>query len=100
MLRAFLDRLYLFAGYLAGAFVVAIFVLMMWLSAGRPLGFNIPAGGDIIFLGMAGAAFFRLAHPFRSRDMIPVRLLVDTVRGPRRRRLQVVAPLLRRRVLR
>jgi len=42
MLRLTLDRLYLASGYLAGAFVVAIFVLMMLLSAGRPVGFNIP----------------------------------------------------------
>jgi len=43
IMRVFLDRLYLFSGYLAGAFMLAIFVLMMALSAGRPLGLNVPA---------------------------------------------------------
>jgi len=42
MIRLFLDRLYLFSGFLAGLFLIAIFVLMMLLSAGRPLGLNIP----------------------------------------------------------
>ena len=91
MLRAFLDRLYLFAGYLAGAFVVAIFVLMMWLSAGRPLGFNIPAGDDIISWCMAATAFLGLAHTFRSGDMIRVGLLIDTFEGPVRRAIEIVA---------
>jgi hypothetical protein len=34
-MRVWLDRLYLLAGYAAGLFLVAIFVLMMFLSAGR-----------------------------------------------------------------
>ena len=46
MIRRFLDRLYLFSGYLAGVFLIVIFVLMMLLSAGRPTGLNIPAGDD------------------------------------------------------
>ena len=48
MVRIFLDRLYLFAGYAAGGFLLAIFVLMMLLSAGRPVGLNIPAGDDLV----------------------------------------------------
>ena len=35
MIRVCRDRLYLFSGYLAGLFLIAIFVLMMLLSAGR-----------------------------------------------------------------
>ena len=35
MIRVFLDRLYLYSGYLAGVFLIAIFVLMMLLSAGQ-----------------------------------------------------------------
>ena len=33
MIRGFLDRLYLYAGYLAGLFMLAIFVLMIFLGA-------------------------------------------------------------------
>jgi len=91
MLRLFLDRLYLFAGYLAGAFVVAIFVLMMLLSAGRPLGMNIPAGDDIISWCMAATAFLGLAHTFRAGDMIRVGLVIDAFEGPARRAIELVA---------
>lgn len=91
MLRVFLDRLYLFAGWLAGAFVVAIFVLMMLLSAGRPVGFNIPAGDDIISWCMAATAFLGLAHTFRSGDMIRVGLLIDRIEGAARRVIEIVA---------
>jgi hypothetical protein len=35
-LRKSLDGLYLAAGWLAGLFLVAIFVIMLSLSAGRP----------------------------------------------------------------
>jgi len=76
-MRIFLDRLYLFSGYLAGAFMVAIFVLMMVLSAGRPVGFNIPAADDFVSWCMAAMAFLGLAHTFRSGEMIRVGLLID-----------------------
>src|SRR6185295_2357920 len=57
VVRVLLDRIYLFSGYLAGLFLIAIFVLMMLLSAGRPLGINIPAGDDFISWCMAATAF-------------------------------------------
>ncbi|MFL6807158.1 MAG: TRAP transporter small permease [Xanthobacteraceae bacterium] len=94
MLRAVLDRLYLAAGYLAGGFVVAIFVLMMALSAGRPLGVNIPAGDDIISWCMAASAFLGLAHTFRSGEMIRVGLLIDNFEGPARRLIEIAALLI------
>ena len=67
-MRVFLDRLYLFSGYLAGAFMLAIFVLMMLLSAGRPIGLNIPAADDFVSWCMAAMAFLGLAHTFRSGE--------------------------------
>ena len=76
-MRVFLDRLYLWAGYLAGLFMVAIFVLMMLLSAGRPLGLNIPAADDFVAWCMCAMAFLGLAHTFRSGEMIRVGLLID-----------------------
>src|SRR6187551_3543201 len=77
MLRTFLDRLYLLAGFAAGGFLIAIFVLMMILSAGRPLGINLPAGDDFVSWCMAAMAFLGLAHTFRSGEMIRVGLLID-----------------------
>ena len=94
MLRTFLDRLYLWSGYLAGAFLIAIFVLMMALSAGRPLGFNVPAGDDFVAWCMAATAFLGLAHTFRSGDMIRVGLLVDLLQGRTKRAFDIGALLL------
>ena len=76
-MRVFLDRLYLYAGYLAGAFMVSIFVQMMVLSAGRPVGLNIPAADDFVSWCMAAMAFLGLAHTFRHGEMIRVGLLID-----------------------
>jgi TRAP-type C4-dicarboxylate transport system permease small subunit len=76
-MRVFLDRLYLYAGYAAGAFMVSIFIQMMLLSAGRPVGFNIPAADDFVSWCMAAMAFLGLAHTFRSGEMIRVGLLID-----------------------
>ncbi len=38
MIRIFLDRLYLSAGYAAGAFLILIFGIMMFMSLGRQVG--------------------------------------------------------------
>jgi TRAP-type C4-dicarboxylate transport system permease small subunit len=93
MIRVFLDRLYLFSGYLAGLFLIAIFVLMMVLSAGRPLGINIPAGDDFISWCMAATAFLGLAHTFRHGEMIRVGLLIDRLGDTARHYVEIVALL-------
>jgi TRAP-type C4-dicarboxylate transport system permease small subunit len=94
MIRTALDRLYLFAGYLAGLFIIAILVLMMLLSAGRPLGLNIPAGDDLVAWCMAATAFLGLAHTFRHGEMIRVGLLIDHLQGRARRLFEVGALLI------
>ena len=81
MLRTFLDGLYRFAGYLAGLFLIAIFLLMIGLSVGREVGINIPAGDDFASWCMAALAFLGLAHTFRAGEMIRVGLLIDRLRG-------------------
>src|SRR5712691_2533822 len=90
-MRVFLDRLYLFSGYLAGAFMLAIFVLMMLLSAGRPIGLNIPAADDFVSWCMAAMAFLGLAHTFRSGEMIRVGLLIDKLPERSRHWFELVA---------
>jgi TRAP-type C4-dicarboxylate transport system permease small subunit len=89
-MRFFLDRLYLFSGYLAGAFMVAIFLLMMALSAGRPIGLNIPAADDFVSWCMAAMAFLGLAHTFRSGEMIRVGLLIDKLPDRNRHVVEIV----------
>ena len=93
MICLFLDQLYLFSGYLAGLFLIAIFVLMMLLSAGRPLGLNIPAGDDFISWCMAATAFLGLAHTFRHGEMIRVGLLIDRLGETVRHYVEIAALL-------
>jgi TRAP-type C4-dicarboxylate transport system permease small subunit len=91
MIRIGLDRLYLFSGYLAGAFLIAIFVLMMLLSAGRPIGLNVPAGDELVSWCMAATAFLGLAYTFKSGEMIRVGLLIDRLEGRTRHLLEIAA---------
>jgi TRAP-type C4-dicarboxylate transport system permease small subunit len=89
MLRTLLDGLYRLAGYLAGLFLIAIFLLMMGLSLGREVGINIPAGDDFASWCMAAMAFLGLAHTFRSGEMIRVGLLIDRFQGRTRRAFEI-----------
>ncbi len=84
MIRKVLDGLYLGAGWLAGLFMIAIFVLMMALSFGREINFNIPAGDDFVSWCMAAMAFLGLAHTFRHGEMIRVGLIIDHIEGRKR----------------
>jgi len=89
MVRTVLDALYRFAGYLAGLFLIAIFLLMMGLSLGREFGINIPAGDDFTAWSMAAMSFLGLAHTFKSGELIRVGLILD--RWPQRARRVVEA---------
>jgi TRAP-type C4-dicarboxylate transport system permease small subunit len=77
MIRSVLDGFYLFAGYLAGLFLLVIFLLMMSLSLGREMGINVPAGDDFAAWAMAAMAFLGLAHTFKSGELIRVGLVLE-----------------------
>jgi TRAP-type C4-dicarboxylate transport system permease small subunit len=79
--RRILDGLYLASGYLAGMFLIAIFLMMLALSAGRELGINVKSGDDIASWCMAAMAFLGLAHTFKSGEMIRVGLLTERLTG-------------------
>jgi len=91
MLRRCLDGLYLFAGYLAGLFLIAVFLLMMSLSIGRQINVNIRSGDDLAAWCMAAMAFLGLAHTFKSGEMIRVGLLIDKIRGRARWVIEIFA---------
>lgn len=89
MIRRLLDGLYVGAGYLAGAFLVVIFLLMMTLSLGREVGLNIPAGDDYAAWCMAALAFLSLAHTFRAGEIIRIGLVIDRFEGAQRRAIEL-----------
>jgi TRAP-type C4-dicarboxylate transport system permease small subunit len=90
-MRIFLDRLYLYAGYAAGAFLVLIFGIMMFMSLGRQVGWNIPAGDDFASWCMAAMAFLGLAHTFKRGEIIRVGVLIEKVTGRKRWALEISA---------
>ena len=94
MLRRVLDGLYLGAGYLAGVFLVVIFVLMMALSLGRGVALNIPAGDDFAAWSMAALAFLSLAYTFRSGEIIRIGLVIDRFGGRPRRAIEIACLIL------
>jgi TRAP-type C4-dicarboxylate transport system permease small subunit len=91
MVRKCLDALYLGAGYLAGVFLIAIFVIMLALSGGRQVGVNITSGDDIASWCMAAMAFLGLAHTFKSGEMIRVGLLTQRLTGRAKRFAELFA---------
>jgi len=91
MIRRSLDALYLFAGYAAGLGLVTIFVLMMLLSVGREINFNVPSGDDFASWAMVATAFLGTAHTFKKGEMIRVGLLVERLRGRARRMAELIS---------
>src|SRR3954451_21445713 len=89
--RRALDLLYLGAGYLAGAFLVLIFAIMMVMSVGRQFALNIPAGDDFASWCMAAMAFLGLAHTFKRGEMIRVGLLLEKLHGRPKQIAEIVA---------
>ncbi|MCL6707768.1 TRAP transporter small permease [Pseudomonas sp. R2.Fl] len=94
LVRRLLDGLYTLSGILAGFFLVAIFVIMLTLSAGRPLGIDVPAADDFASWCMAATAFLGLAYTFRSGEIIRVGLLIDRFKGRTKRVFEAVCLLI------
>ena len=91
MIRRFLDALYLISGWLSGISLVAIFLLMMFMSIGREIDFNIPSGDDFASWALVGMAFFGLAHTFKRGEMIRVGLLIERLHGRSRQVAELVS---------
>lgn len=89
-MRRFLDRLYDAAGVLAGAAVLAIFVVMIGAAVMRQLGFRTGGTDDIVAWLTAAAGFLAMAHTFRHGDFVRVVLLLDRMPARRRRGFEIV----------
>ncbi len=92
-LRWFLDGLYTGAGYLAGIFLVVIFLLMVGLALGREVGVNIPAADDFASWCMAALAFLSLAYTFKAGEIIRVGLLIERLPTRARHAVEIVCLL-------
>lgn len=81
-MRRFLDALYDTAAALAGLCVLSIFVLMIYASIGRELGWRVGTINDLVAWLCAAAAFLAMAQSFRNGDFVRVSLLLESL--PRR----------------
>ncbi len=81
-MRRLLERAYEGAGYLAGAFIVLIVVMVLAQIVGRWFGVIIPSTEDFSGYFLAAATFFALASTYRRGGHIRVSLLVRHLSGP------------------
>lgn len=75
-MRSFLDKLYAGSGYLAGACIVLITIMILAQIVGRWFGVIIPSTEDFSGYLLAAASFLALAYTFRHGGHIRVTLLV------------------------
>ena len=92
-LRRALDASYAAAGHLAAFAVLAIFVLMIWASIGRTIGWRVSWVTDVVSWLCAASAFLAMAHSFKHGDFVRVTLLLEKV-PPRTRFLLEAGSLL------
>lgn len=88
-MRRLLDALYLGAGYVAGAFVALIALLMLGQSVLRELGVRTGAVPDVVAWCCAAAGFFAMAHAFKHGDFVRVTLLLEAAPPRLRRALEL-----------
>ncbi|KQT13644.1 TRAP transporter small permease [Ramlibacter sp. Leaf400] len=91
-MRRALDLLFDGAGRLAALMILAIFLLMLYASAGRMAGLRVGGINDIVSWCTAAASFFAMAHAFKHGDFVRVTLVLDHL-GPRARRALEIASL-------
>ena len=91
MHRRTLDWIFDAAAWLAAAFILAIFLVMVGGSVMRMVG--MPTGGsdDIVAWCCAAAGFLAMAHTFRRGDFVRVVLLLEQLAPAPRRAFEIVA---------
>lgn len=90
-MRRFLDTLYDVAAALAALCVLAIFVLMIYASIGRELGWRVSTINDLVSWLCAAAAFLAMAKSFRNGDFVRVTLLLEALGPAARRAFELVS---------
>jgi TRAP-type C4-dicarboxylate transport system permease small subunit len=90
-MRKALNWLFAASGHLAGAAVLAIFVLMIGGSVGRIFGWRVGAVNDLVSWLCAAAAFLAMAYSFKNGDFVRVTLLLEKLSPPKRRFFEVLS---------
>lgn len=88
MTRTVLDKLYLWSGYVAAAFLAGIAVAIIAQVVGRFFGVSID-GTEIAGFCLASTSFFALSHTFKSGSHIRVNLLIRRLTGKSRKLVEL-----------
>ena len=76
-MRAVLDRLFTYAGWLAGLFLIATLLMVLASIFGRLLAIRVPGVDAYAGYCMAASAFLALAHTLRRGEHIRVTLILN-----------------------
>lgn len=68
---------YLLSGWLSGACIIVITILLLLQIIGRLLGFIVPSAEDFAGFALAASTFFGLAYTFREGGHIRVTLVIQ-----------------------
>ena len=90
-MRKFLDALYNGAAALAALFMVLLLIMVLLSVIGRELGFYIRGTDAYAGYFMAAAGFLALAHTLKKGEHIRVTLLINAVKGPYKKAIEVWA---------
>lgn len=88
-MRKLLDTVYAGAAALAALCVLSIFLLMIYASLGRALGWRVGIVNDLVAWLCGAAAFLAMAQAFRNGDFVRVTLLLEALRPPLRRAFEI-----------
>lgn len=85
-----LGLYYRASGYAAGAAVLLIAVAILVQVVGRLFGVNLFGLVEVATYAMVAATFLALPYTLRTRGHIRITLLIARLRGPARRRTEIV----------
>jgi TRAP-type C4-dicarboxylate transport system permease small subunit len=87
--RAWLDRLYTLAGWLAAVFMIGTLVMVVIGITGRILGFYVRGTDSYAGYCMAACGFLALAYTLRRNEHIRVTLILNHVPASAHRALEI-----------
>lgn len=88
-MRGFLEKIYLGAGYLAGAFLIGTLLAVLASILGRLLNINTPGADAYAGYCMAAAAFLALPYTLRHGEHIRVTLFLHHVGAKANRAMEI-----------
>ncbi len=88
-MRAWLDRLYTFSGWLAAIFMIGTLIMVMIGITGRIFGFYVRGTDSYAGYCMAACGFLALAYTLRRNEHIRVTLILNHVPVGAHRALEI-----------